>query len=215
MSDYDHLPAFPQDPAAIAARLARARRAGVVALVDVSSSMAAGDRAGTESQTFVADGQTYWAGEPKPGTKRIERLAKVLGYVLTRHKLEALIAFADHPEEIPLTGMIRLPEPNGSTNLAAAIEMAGGLAPKPTKLIVLSDGAPNSEELALRAMRALRPMPCDAYFIGAEGDAGALAFMEKLAGAGGPGGTWGHWDLAEAEKVAQSMALRITDQRSG
>lgn len=175
---------------------------GAVVLADCSYSMAMVDDPVT--------GIEAWSGS---GPRRIERLAKVLAYVLTYTRLQALVAFGDAPVELPVSGRVALPEPAGGTALDLALEHAARMRPRPVKVMVLTDGQPNSPVDALRAARLLKPMVIDAFFVGAEGDVGALAFLAELAGCGGPGGKSGRFDLFEPLKVAETIRLRLTDQR--
>lgn len=193
MSEHEVIPSFPQDPAQITRRLERARRSGCVLLADCSGSMANLDR-GLE--------------------RRIERLAKVLAQVLAKTRLEALVAFHDYPQDLALTGHVRLPEPFGGTNLWSALDYALDLRPPFTKLVVLSDGWPNDPEAALNSARRAFPRPIGAYFIGSDEDQSALEFMRRLAHCGGPGSHWDRYDLAQTDQVAHELLLRITDQRS-
>lgn len=176
---------------------------GAVVLADVSYSMAMVDDAVT--------GIEAWSGS---GPRRIDRLARVLAYVLTYTRLQALVAFADAPVELPVSGRVALPEPSGGTALDLALEHVARLRPRPVRVMVLTDGQPNSPADALRWAKALKPMVIDAFFVGAEGDTGALAFLAELAACGGPGGKSGRFDLFEPLAVAEAIRLRLTDQRA-
>lgn len=75
-----------------------------------------------------------------------------------------------------------IPEPGGNgTPLAEAIDYAAGRGA--LHLIVVSDGAPNDEQAALRAATASR-CRIDVCFIGRAGDPGE-AFLRRLAAASG------------------------------
>lgn len=162
----------------------------------------------------TVDGARGFGGFAPIGAKRrIDNLAKVLGYLLSRTRLQALVCFNDCPIELELQGRLVLPEPDGGTALHLALEYVGGLAPKPRRVIVLCDGHPNVPLWALDAAARLRPTPIDAYFVGEDGDAEALAFMEQLARAGGPGGSWGRYDMTETNLLGEELRLRITGPR--
>lgn len=191
MTQNDHSAPRLQAPRRIAPRMAAA--ADAVILADCSDSM--NDR----------DGR---AGERMP-LRRIDRLAKVLGYLLTRVRVRALLCFADLPVEIPLAGRVVLPEPSGSTNLAAALEHVAGLLPAPRRCIVISDGMPNNVTLALTAARRLRPMVLDAYYVGPDGVDYALAFMRDLSACGGPGGRSGHFDMLDPALLGSELQRRL------
>lgn len=175
---------------------------GAVLLADCSYSMAMRDDAVT--------GIESWDGS---GPRRIDRLAKVLAYVLTYTRLQALVAFGDAPMELPVSGRVALPEPSGGTALDLALEHVARMRPEPVRVMVLTDGQPNSPEAALAAARLLKPAVIDGYYVGAEGDEVALAFLAELAACGGPRGKSGRFDLFSPLAVAETIRLRLTDQR--
>jgi hypothetical protein len=71
----------------------------------------------------------------------------------------------------------------GSTNLAGALQHAERL--KPIHLLVISDGTPDSEDLALKvAERIANGCIIDALFIGPETDRSGIDFMRRLAAVG-------------------------------
>jgi len=127
---------------------------GVVIVADVSSSMA--EMAGAR---------------PKIQVLR-EALAMERGNA-------RIIAFSYSPTEVRTPEEI--PEPNGSTALHLALEMADTLRPERT--LVISDGHPESEEKALRAADNLRGR-IDVLYIGPEDDLKAIRFMSLLARVG-------------------------------
>lgn len=149
------------------------------------------------------------------GPRRIDRLAKVLDYLLTRVRVQALVCFGDSPVEIPLSGRVVLPEPEGSTNLALALEHVGTLRPVPTRCFVLSDGMPNSVEEALAWARRLRPMVLDCYYVGPEAYPPGLKFMAELSAAGGPGGRSGHFDLVDPVLLGSELERRLLTRPRG
>lgn len=169
---------------------------GAAILADVSSSMEDRDGPGGSGLFGV-------------GPRRIDRLAKVLDYLLTRVRVQALVCFSDAPVEVALSGRVVLPEPNGSTNLALGLTHVGALRPKPLRCIILSDGMPNSVEDALATARLLRPMVLDCYYVGPEGFATAMRFMEQLAACGGPGGRSGHFDLVDPVLLGSELHRRL------
>lgn len=143
------------------------------------------------------------------GPRRIDRLAKVLDYILTRVRVQRLICFNDMPVEVPLVGQVALPEAGGSTALSVALEHVRGIQPRPERVILLSDGMPNSIELALDAARLLRPMVLDAYYVGPEAWQPGLDFMRAVSAACGPGGKSGHFSLAEPVLLGQEVERRL------
>jgi hypothetical protein len=170
-------------------------RPGAVLLADTSYSMASRDTMG--------------------GLRRIDHLAQILGYLLSRVRLQALIAFNWVPIEVTLGTRIVLPEPDGGTDLALALRHVKGLRPTPERVIVLCDGHPNDPGKALLAADALRPIPIDAYYCGPDGNVDALAFMQKLAAAGGEGGQSGKVKLGDHYQIGEALRLRIAGPRRG
>lgn len=168
--------------------------ADAVILADISDSM--NDRDGVGGREMMP-------------LRRIDRLAKVLDYLLVRVRVRSLICFNDVPVEIGLAGRVALPEPGGSTNLGLALEFVGGLAPKPLRLILISDGMPNSVPLALEVARTLKPMVLDCYYVGPEGLDSALRFMANLSACGGPGGRSGHFDLFDPLLLGTELERRL------
>lgn len=208
MSEYE----YPQDSPQVPVPLRRVQRreerpVGAAIVADVSYSMSWGD-----DVTFDVNGFHLPDGTPV-GQRRIDRLAKVLAYVLTYTRLQCLVAFNDVPMDIVLEGHVRLPEPSGSTALHLALEHVHGIRPVPLRCMVLSDGSPNDVDLALRAARSLRPMVIDAYYVGPDGNEEALAFMRELARSGGPGGKSGVFDLSETRRVGEAIRLLLTGPR--
>lgn len=147
--------------------------------------------------------------------RRIDRLARVLNYLLVRVRVQTLICFNDVPVEVSLSGRIALPEPAGGTNLTLALEHVGGLTPKPLRCIVLSDGYPNDDTSALEEARRLKPMVMDCYYIGPDEDTHALTFMRELAAAGGAGGRSGHFDMVDPLLLGGELERRLLTGRSG
>lgn len=147
--------------------------------------------------------------------RRIDRLAKVLDYLLTRVRARMLICFNDVPIEVPLAGRVALPEPGGGTNLTLALDHVGCLVPKPQRVLVISDGIPDVDVTALQAARALRPMVIDAYYVGADDFGDAKKFMADLAAAGGPGGRSGNFDMLDPVLLGSELEqrLRLTGPR--
>lgn len=189
-------------PVSQARRVARpvAQVSDAVILADISDSM--NDRDGAPA-----------LGERPRGTlgmpRRIDRLAKVLDYLLVRRRVRALYCFNDVPIEVPLTGRVVLPEPGGSTALHVALEFVGTLRPEPARVIVISDGMPNADWIALDAASLLRPMIIDAYYVGPEGFEAGTNFMARLSAMGGPGGRSGHFDLSDPALLGSELERRL------
>jgi hypothetical protein len=119
--------------------------------------------------------------------RRIDLLAEALAQTLPAVPGARVLTFSHVVQEV--TGLeprrLRLPEPAGGTDLAAALTAVAGLEPRPERLLLISDGEPDDPQAALTAARALRPMMINALFVGDDRDHAAKGFMRALAIAGG------------------------------
>jgi len=143
--------------------------------------------------------------------RRIDLLARILSDVLTRVTPAHLITFNSIIEEIPLGTSIELAEPVGGTDLAGALYHVAPLQGDP--LLLITDGTPNSEDDAFRAMRALqrrgaRVVVC--YYCGPDGGRDALRFLRDLAAMGAPGSSAGRFNLAEPEAITDQVIRLLT-----
>jgi len=136
--------------------------------------------------------------------RRIDRLREI---VATLHQKGAdfrQIVFSDSPHETTT-----VPEPQGGTNLSSAIAMA--LDNYATKIAVVSDGEPNSEEAAMAEARRAKDMGVmiDVMFCGQPGSRGE-AFLKELAQAtGGTGETVDFSD--EPDQLTGKTMLMLGD----
>jgi hypothetical protein len=171
---------------------------GAVLLCDTSASMS---------------WQDTWTGK-----RRIDHLAEVLAFVLSRTKIQVLCSFNSFVREHKLTTSVSLEEPTGGTDLALALRWcAESVKPVPEQLLLLSDGQPNDPADAVAAMAALmvtwsRP-PVHCYFCGDDGDTAAKAFLASLATMGGPGSGMDTFNLATPKRLGEALVLRITHDR--
>ena len=132
-----------------------------VLLVDMSGSMGVHDARGGRSR--------YDAAEDELRTLQAQFPGKV-----------AVIAFSDQAEFCPTGVPIRM---GGNTNLAAALRFVkpvDGLA----RVIVISDGEPDSESEALSVARTFTSR-IDVVYIGPEIGGSGREFLERLAKASG------------------------------
>lgn len=88
-----------------------------------------------------------------------------------------LIAFSAQPREVQ-----RIPEPESSTNLTAALQAA--LRYNPGVTLVISDGQPDNERSALAIAAQFRGV-IDVLYVGPDMDRAAIGFMRRLAAAAG------------------------------
>jgi hypothetical protein len=119
---------------------------------------------------------------------RMELLTDALRRVLPATLGARVVAFASFPQE--LRGLepgpaLRLPEPAGGTDVAAALDFVGTMQPRPTRVLLITDGQPDNAQQALDAAKRLRPMTIDSIYCGPDGAIGALGFLKALALAAG------------------------------
>ena len=173
---------------------------GAVLLCDTSSSMGAVDT---------------WTGK-----RRIDHLAEVLAYVLSKTRVQLLASFNSTVREHKLTTSVSLEDPQGGTDLRLALNWLEHFAVReaPEQLLILSDGGPNDPAAAITALRAFlaawgAAMPVHCYFCGDDNDKEAKAFLARLAALGGPGSSMGSFNLATPKRLASDLVLRITHER--
>lgn len=180
---------------ALAFRQHRAERPGAVLLADCSGSMAIIDDYGGN------------------GCSRMDNLSTVLGHLLSRMRLQRLIAFNSEVYDIPLSGNILLPKPSSMTDLAYALEYVESLPVKPTRIIILCDGYPDNADAACAVVARLQ-LPVDAYFVGDDRDDEARAVMQRLSDCGAAGGRSGKFNMAgDQAQIADEIVLAITHDK--
>ncbi len=103
-------------------------------------------------------------------TRKIDSLREVMGKYPDAHKT----CFSSN-----VLNTDKIPEPDGTTNLAAALRFVKSVIPTPERIVLISDGEPNSISDARRAATELA-LPIDIIFIGHKGSEGGK-FMEELA----------------------------------
>jgi hypothetical protein len=158
----------------------------------------------------VSGSMSHREGESE--RRRIDLLADALAQTLPAVPGARVLAFSHTVTE--LTGLeprrLRLPEPAGGTDLAAALEAVARLTPRPGRLLLISDGEPDDPTAALQAARALRPMMINALFVGDDRDASAKGFMRALCIAGGdPRSIARQLKLARPADVAKAATLLL------
>ena len=110
--------------------------------------------------------------------RRIDLVNDALKPIRADNPNARIIAFASEPRlcrgDLPPTG--------GGTDLAAAIREAARY--RPCRTVILSDGEPNDEAAALKALSEL-PGVVDVVFCGADSEKSAVKFLTGLARRGG------------------------------
>lgn len=120
------------------------------------------------------------------GIRKCDHLKIALADVLKYYPTIKIIAFNSTARVID--GLTDLPAPSGGTALAKALVVASKF--KPRKTIIISDGLPDSQPLALEAAEAITGV-IDVIYCGPEGSP-AIDFMQRLAR--DCGGTQFSWD---------------------
>jgi Mg-chelatase subunit ChlD len=150
---------------------------------------------------------------PEGSRTRLTLLTDAVRQVLPATPGARVVAFASLPQE--LRGLepgpaLQLPEPSGGTDVAAALDFVGAMQPRPTRVLLLTDGQPDDAQAALNAAKRLAPMIIDSIYIGPDNAIGALGFLRALAlAAGTVQGVAIAQSAREPAKLAQTM-LRLT-----
>lgn len=129
-------------------------------------------------------------------TRRIEALRRLVRDLQEQGVRCPLYAFSDRCRRVEV-----IPEPEGGTELHSAITTCDTAGAQ--HLILISDGAPNSEPKALAAARAFGK-PIDVFFVGTPGERGE-AFLHELAAASG----------GKAQTVSLSQTKQLTSAIRG
>lgn len=116
--------------------------------------------------------------EPGSQTRKIDALRRLVRDLREQGVRCPLVAFRDYKAYF----VEAIPEPDGSTPLAEAI--AFSRAERGQHLIVISDGAPDSEPKALAEAR-LFGGPIDVFYVGPPGTRGETFLRELAAASGG------------------------------
>ncbi|USR37574.1 VWA domain-containing protein [Ectopseudomonas hydrolytica] len=130
---------------------------------------------------------------------------------LLREAVDGILANALEPMRLiafagaPVDGINQLPSNSldGGTALHLALDCAA--THKPLATLVISDGQPDNEELALAAARRL-PGRIDVLYIGPDVEQSAIQFMRRLAQLGC--GNYAANDVAKAGQPALLQSIR-------
>lgn len=137
--------------------------------------------------------------EPAGDRQKIDVLREALSDILRDLEDCTILAFASH---IKLVAQLsQLPTPAGGTALHLALRALAQLDPQ--AILVISDGYPDSPDLAFSAAARLSGR-IDVIYIGPDDDATAKAFMLALAKS--HGGTVVEQDVTRAENSAQQLS---------
>lgn len=134
---------------------------------------------GTSSRTIIlADVSGSMAEQVESGRTKATLLQDALDQVLPEYPDASVIAFNSLPVEI---AQRQLPSPEGGTALHLALDNATRFSPRHT--IVISDGEPDDETLALESAKVLTGT-IDVIYCGPDSNKGAIEFLSKLARVG-------------------------------
>jgi uncharacterized protein YegL len=150
---------------------------------------------------------------PEGVKRRIDLAADVLQTVLAATPRVRVVTFGvTVAEQIGLEPgpNLKLSEPVGGTPLDLALSFIPQRGWRPDRIIIISDGRPDDTGQALAAARALAPVTIDALFVGDDADKAAIGFMRVLALAGGRCGVSGLRSLANPQKLAAEIVLRLS-----
>lgn len=157
------------------------------------------DKVHNPSPVLVLDVSGSMAEHCEPGRRKIDALREVVKSLRTSGSTFGQIVFESAPR---LTDAI--PEPSGGTALHLALGLAATLRPR--KLVLVTDGEPDDEQLALDAAARLA-RPIDVFYVG-PGSQRAEKFLRDLARRAG--GQYQKTDLAEAPAIAHQVAGLLT-----
>jgi hypothetical protein len=130
-------------------------------------------------------------------TRRIDALREVVNLIRVQGDVP-MIAFGG-PIDASVRFVSDVPEPAGGTPLAQAIMLAKEYAA--TRIVVISDGAPDSAPAALEAARAFAGR-IDVSYVGNPNDVGEK-FLEQLAQASGGSAFTG--DLRDPKQLSRGV----------
>ncbi len=113
-------------------------------------------------------------GDRIDGKEKIDSLRDIM----EKYQDAKMICFSSNVKSINKASDI--PDPSGSTDLAEALLYIGhAIEPEPKKIVLISDGQPDSKSKALLIAKELE-IPIDIIFIGTSGT-DSEEFMEELA----------------------------------
>jgi hypothetical protein len=150
---------------------------------------------------------------PQSGRQRIDIAADVVRLTLNKVQHARIVLFNSFPVELtgldPTVRSLKLPPAEGSTAMHLALDLVGGMTPRPSKIVMISDGEPDSAEAALTSARALAPCEIDAFHIGYDNDTAAIEFLRSLSQAGGLPGVSGVRSLEDPAALADEITLLL------
>lgn len=134
---------------------------------------------------------------------KMDALRRVVDSLTTELASTPMVGFGlGYPKDVGVISSI--PEPSGGTPLDLGIRFCTHMSA--THLIVISDGAPDSESRAFAAAREFGG-PIDVYYVGPRPDRGET-FLQELARLSG--GQCESLSLSNPKQLQQSLQRRLT-----
>jgi hypothetical protein len=166
-----------------------------------------------DTSASMAESVGTLAGPTARVRRRIDVLTEILHNIKHKFPRVRLIVFnstaypVENTEQIPTT-------PSGSTALHLALETVADTAAAEmqpvNKVIVISDGEPNSPEDALTIARSLEAS-ITTYFCGPDDNHDAISFMRRLSWCSSDGLGSSHFaDLTAPAKLAHEVTLLLS-----
>lgn len=148
---------------------------------------------------LVLDVSGSMAEHCEPGRRKIDALREIVSSLKLKGLIFKQMVFSDHPVVTD-----QIPNPGGNTALHLALDEAARLTPR--KVVLVTDGIPDSESLALEAARRIR-CQIDVFYVGPP-NPNAEEFLRKLAS--GTGGQYDQTDLSQRVQIASQIAGLLT-----
>lgn len=133
--------------------------------------------------------------------KRVDHLRDALRKLMVEVPAARIVRF-DFDARVA-AGVQDLGEPSGGTHMDAGINLAATI--KAPVTIIISDGQPHSEDLAMQAAAKL-PGKVHTIFVGDDGDKTAIDFMRRLAAS--KGGTYHVRNLGDTKAIGLERTIR-------
>ena len=151
---------------------------------------------------LILDVSGSMAEHCEPGRRKIDALRGVVAGLRQQGLKFKQLVFSSQPQ---LSDQI--PEPDGGTALHLALDFAGGLRPR--KVVLVTDGEPDSAPLALEAAKRLG-VEIDVFYVGPVNPR-AEEFLRQLAQTAG--GQYGQTNLATGAPQLRSEIAGLLTSR--
>ena len=165
------------------------------------------DRSGSMSDTINKNQDAHQEESSETGhfERKIDALRRIVFKLRKEADFEQLV-FDDQSEWTE-----EIPEPRGGTGLAAALDAVMERHPGTRRIVLITDGWPDSRDQALKSAKRLT-CPLDIFYVGPLNDLTAQAFLLELAKVAG--GQFGAADLGKDQDALENkvrLALNAGD----